>query len=184
MTSQDLIRLFSMIDVDYPNNPIARSEEEKRLFFARWLQRLGDYDTRSVYAAYELHLARSPKFAPGWQDIIRIIAEIKCGVMESTDEVWARVMKAIHLHGWWRTAESIAYMGERAWAAVQVVGWEALNLMTLEQKPFIFAQFRDAYNNQVRRETEQAMLPRSVSNLLSQIGNGGQAAIESGEERK
>jgi len=173
-----------MIDVDYPNNPIARSEEEKKLFATRWMQRLGDYDTNSVYAAYELHLARSPKFAPGWQDIVQIMSEIKCGLVESADEAWARAMKAIHLYGWYKTRESIAYMGERVWSAVQVIGWEALCLMTLEQKPFIFAQFRDAYNNQVRRERERAMLPQSVTEMLSQIGTGGQPTIESGEERK
>lgn len=183
MTSQDLIRLFNMIDVDYPNNPIARSPEEKKLFATRWMQRLGDYETMSVYAAYEMHLARSPKFAPGWQDIVRIISEISSGAVESADEAWAKVMKSMHLYGWWKTAESIAFIGERAWAAVQVVGWESLNTMTMEQKPFIFAQFRDAYNNRIRREAEQAMLPKSVANLISQFGNSTRP-IESGEARK
>ena len=180
MTREETKRVLASISAVYPPNLMPQVTDATVNIWSQLMADLSFLEVQTVVAAW----LSTNKYPPTIHDIRERIVKAKSPEMQSADEAWARAMKAIHLYGWYKTRESIAYMGERVWSAVQVIGWEALCLMTLEQKPFIFAQFRDAYNNQVKREMERAMLPQAVTEMLSQIGTGGRPAIESGEERK
>ena len=165
MRQDELVRVFQMIDIDYPNNPIAKDQEERKQFVARWLQRLGQYDAKQVYAAYETHVSRSPTFAPNWQHLAEIIVESSQN-MQSAHEAWGVVLQAVKSFGHTMPKEAERFCGPDIWRVVNQMTWGYFCEMETAKESTYFAQFRDAYNSTTRNEYERARLPQAVREAL------------------
>lgn len=179
MEQIDIIKLFRIIDIDYPSNQIAKDPDDRAIFVARWMQRLGSQDRNAVFAAYEIFTTRSPRFAPSWQDIVQIIGEMTTSGGISADEAWGKILEAVKRFGreGWRAKE---FLGPDIWTIVDRFKYQTYCDMD-EGDGRAFSQFRDAYNIYKKRAAEMAVLPAGVLKIIDQISSGmGQKQISGG----
>jgi hypothetical protein len=166
----EISKLFSMIDIDYPSNKIGRDESNQDLVMARWLQKLGGFDSRTVYSAYEAYVAKNARFAPGWQDLTQIIAENMTGSMMPAEEAWGKIQTAIRRFGYTEEDKARAWLGEQIWTVVSRFGWRYFCQMPIESEATYFAQFRNSYDMERRRAAEQIQLSPGVISHLKALG--------------
>lgn len=184
MEQSDLARLFKMIDIDYPNNTIAKDPSQSEMTMTRWLQKLGKYEARSVYAAYEVHVTRSPVFAPNWQNLEQILSEYQ-NTQIPPEEAWGLIQNAVHSYGHTEPREAEKELGKDLWRIVDRFGWSYFCMMPIDEESTYFAQFRNAYSEDCRKTKEQARISPSIAALLTgkivkQIGDG----LDDGHERE
>lgn len=172
MNQNEMIRLFSTIDIDYPSNQIAKDSRDRAIFAARWMQKLQSFDAKTVYAAYEVFVNRSPKFAPGWQDLVQIISESMSGSTVTPEEAWGRIKLAVRRHGWTEEDKALDFLGTDISEVVKRFGWDYFCQMPVSDESTYYSQFRNAYQTESKRKTETAVLPDKVKDLLPGIVKG------------
>lgn len=172
MNQNEMVKLFSMVDIDYPSNQIAKDPKDRTIFVARWMQKLESFDSKTVYAAYEVFVNRSPKFAPGWQDLIQIISESMCGTNVAPEEAWGKIKKAVRRYGWTEEDKALEYLGENIGEVVKRFGWDYFCQMPITDESTYYSQFRNAYQIESRRKVEVIMIPEKVKSILPGIGGG------------
>lgn len=160
MTQPELMKLFKMIDIDYPANKLGQDKELQDMTVARWLQKLGQYDAVRVYAAYEAHVKRSPTFAPNWQHLVAILDEYTTQ-SESAESAWGRLQQAVRKYGHTEKQQAALAIPD-IWPLVDRWGWDHWCQMAVEDAAVYYSQFRNAYEVDSKRTTERARLSPGV----------------------
>ena len=99
-------------------------------------------------------------FLPAVGAIRAIAAEVEHGMLPQAAQEWTAVRRAVSRFGYPRKAEGLASLSPLARAAADSVGWDTLCIG--ENMGVLASQFRVAYENLAKRETELRRLSVDV----------------------
>lgn len=93
------------------------------------------------------------------------------------EEAWGKIQEAALRYGHTQPKEAEMFLGSRIWTIVNRFGWQYFCMMPIDEESTYYAQFRNAYNDEQRKTTEQARLSPSVvailaGNIIKQMGSG------------
>ncbi len=112
-----------------------------------WYRMLKDLDDDAFERAIE-YVVKTSHYPPKVADIRS--AAIDSLPNETAEEAWNKVMDHLHsADGYWCPPELDDW---KAREALKAIGWESLQMMTVDQKPVIRAQFIKIYNSFSDRE--------------------------------
>ena len=105
------------------------------------------------------------------------IAEIRHGCADMTSKEtpdwaagWAEVLKAIGRYGYMQEEEALASMTDITRQTVERLGWK--NICWSDNAVADRANFRQVYEQLVKRETERRQLPEALKETIAQIQSG------------
>ena len=168
MTREETKIMLATIAAVYPPNLMPQMTEDSLSIWYRLLQDLNFKDVSTVITAWMV----SNKYPPTIHDIREKITHARMPEIDTSDAAWGKLMRAVRVHGWNQRNRAIKEMGERIWNIAKNFGWEYYCNMLIEDESIYFAQFRNAYEVQVKREKEHAQLPPAFAAALAKIGNG------------
>ncbi len=179
LAKTDVVGIFKLLSVLFPQSAKNFTGVDS---FARdaWYEMVKDLPKELVAEAIKSYAA-SHVFAPS-------IAEIRTEVLKAAnpelqigaDEAWGMVRKAISKYG---SSSRENYLKMTAEMPVQVMrcienlGWR--NICMSEEPDMVRAHFYRAYDAQINRESQSALVPESVKNRLQRLaGAENRAQIE------
>lgn len=154
-------RLLPLIDSDYIN---------------AWHDMLSDIDINLAAAAVKAWV-QTEKYPPAVSDIRE-----KCITKPTTDsalEAWGKINQAVRKFGYYNQADLLDSLGDTALRRIVdqfTVRHFCLRLEANEATDY--AQFRDAYNAEVKKESYRAQISAPVRAML----DGGKLGLEAGNE--
>ena len=137
-----------------------------------WFQLLQDLSYQQVQAATAAWLT-SNKYPPTIADLREtVLAKPVEASMDTAEEAWGKVQVAVRRYGWTEEERAKSALGDLIWKTVGSFGWRYWCQMPVEDESTYFAQFRNAYNVNRKREVEAAQIPAGIREKLSAIGGG------------
>lgn len=162
MNSNEIKKLLYLAIGSFPN----MQDKDMGPTTCLWNEMLKDIPLEVGQAAVKKVLSTT-KFFP-------TIAEIREAAIELTQpkpmtamEAWGDIIKAISNFGIYREQEALASMAPQVTKVVKYFGWERICLS--EEPDIIRAQFRMAWETQVKRDKEMSVLPMEVRDLITSI---------------
>ena len=141
-----------------------------------WFQLLQDLPYQQVQAATAAWLTGN-KYPPTIADLREtVLARPVEASMDTAEEAWGKVQVAVRRHGWTEEERAKAALGDLIWKTVGSFGWRYWCQMPVEDESTYFAQFRNAYNVNRKREIEKAQIPSVLLEKLPGIGGGDKPA--------
>lgn len=169
MTKADVIGIFKLLTVLFPQSA-KNFEGADELAINAWYELVKDLPKQLVVEAIKSYAA-SNRFAPS-------IAELRAEVLKAAspelmigpDEAWGMVRMAIRRYGYNRPQEALASLPGPVALCAERVGWREMCLS--EEPDVVRGQFRRAFETQMGREKQNALVPQSVREKLAQLSAG------------
>ena len=133
-----------------------------------WYHALQDLPYQAISIALGKWVA-TEKWPPSIAELRSMVAEVTRGKLPEWGEGWAEVSQAIRRYGWAREKDALASMSPVTRAAVQQMGW--MDICQSENPETIRAQFRQLYQINSQRETEDRQLPAAMKDTIAQLGS-------------
>lgn len=131
-----------------------------------WFKLLQDIDYKAASAATAAWLT-SNKYPPTISDIRELVIARKIDQeIGSAEEAWGKLQTAVRKHGWTEEGKAKDVLGELVWKTVGSFGWKYWCQMPIESEATYFAQFRNAYNVNRKREIDLAQIPDCIREKL------------------
>ena len=164
MNRQETQLIIKLITNSYPPN---LTNDITSQMVDTWFQMLKDLDYQKVQIAV-VSLVATGKYPPS-------IAEIRGSVTASQtrvtpDQAWGKIMRAVAQYGWSQPNEAQASLGTDIWALVDRFGWTHYCELDMSNESTHYAQFRDAYNMEQKRQRNLEQIPSAVLEKLKLIG--------------
>jgi hypothetical protein len=142
-----------------------------------WFAQLGDipYDVATI--ALNKWVV-TEKWSPSIAEFRRCTLDVLGGGAESWGSAWEKVLEAIRRYGSYEPAKALASLPPAAAEAARQIGWR--NLCMSENQAADRAHFQKVYEIAAERQTEKALLPKSLLELIAQKQIG---ALEKKEEQ-
>lgn len=173
MTRDEVKLMFAGLARYYPPNLMISIDSET---VNVWTDALGDLDGKTVLLTVKAW-AQINKYPPSIADIRERVARPALDAIETPEQAWTRVYKAIGKYG--RTEPDMARLelGEDLWAMVGR-DWSYYCLLLESDMPNEKARFIRAYTAQMGRRKEQAQIAPKVLAAL----DSGKLRLEAGDD--
>ncbi|MCD6550663.1 hypothetical protein [Thermotoga sp.] len=118
-----------------------------------WFKMLRDMADDDFERAVE-YIVKSFRYPPKVADIRSAVIDSQ--PRETAEEAWNRVIKHLHsAEGYWGPPKLDDW---KAHEALKAIGWESLQMMTVDQKPILRAQFLKIYKAYEERDRKAQIL--------------------------
>ena len=177
MTANDVVDLFRLICVLFPQS--ARNfQGADALARDAWHEMLRDAPAEVVGAAIKKHAA-THVFAPSIAEIREAVAAVQNPETQiGPDEAWGMVARAIGRYGYANKAGALASLPAPVARCAERFGWRELCLS--ETPDVVRGQFRKAYEAQIGRERQDAVIPEGLRQELGRLAAGMGLLLEEG----
>lgn len=101
--------------------------------------------------------------------IRRAAADLSRGNELSAPEAWGLAIRAIHKYGYYRETEALASLPPGVAQVIRWMGWQELCLS--ENADVIRGQFLRMFETQQKRESEQALLPPDLREVIGALAD-------------
>lgn len=155
MTREEFAKLAAAMKTYYPRDNVLPTKESMSL----WYDMLQDLGYQEASVALRTHVSLS-SFPPSVADIRKTAADNRNLNIQSMDEAWGDVLRAIRRYGYPREVEALESLQEPCRTIVRRIGWQ--NLCLSEKLEIERAFFRDSYNPTVARFRAESALPAGV----------------------
>jgi hypothetical protein len=177
ITKADVVDIFKLLATLFPQSAKNYAEAGE---FARdaWFEMVKDLPAPLVAAAIKSY-ASSHVFAPSIAEIRAEVLKASCPELSiGADEAWGMLHKAITKYGYNRPQDAFASLPAPVARCAERMGWRDLCLS--EEQDVIRGQFRKAYETQMNREKQDALVPLYVRERLAQLSGAGQVKTLNG----
>jgi len=140
---------------------------------ALWMKMLEDIPYEVAENALMKVMATN-RFFPTVAEIREAAALITTPELLTHAEAWSEVLKAVRKYGTYDYEKGMASLPDVVRQVVRMIGWREICLS--EQPDVIRGQFRMAYEQEVARIKERALLPENVKRFMLQ-SSGNQLQI-------
>ena len=179
MNKSETMKLLQIITVAYPATKMIVDD----LTIDIWYEMLSDMSYAIVMAATKRMLA-TQKFPPTIADIRESVAN---AVQDAKDEptageAWRLVRKAIGKFGSYQPTEARAWLGEKTWHAVEMIGGWQYICLSEDGVDIQSAQFERRYKVAREQEKNQVQIPAAVRESMQALTGGILKRLESNTE--
>ncbi len=159
LTKKELVTVIAMLKASYP-----KFEIETEIAFNTWYASLKDIDFNTLKLAVAKCITESP-YIPTIATLRKMAIDIKSPCAGITgDKAWSEVKEAIRRHGYYNEAKALESMSDRTRRVVKRFGYRYL--CTSENEMADRAHFIKAFDSEVAREREQALMAPSVRHAI------------------
>jgi hypothetical protein len=142
-----------------------------------WQKLLADINFTDVQTSLITWMS-TEKYPPTPADIRSIISTAEMGGTDQADEAWGKLKQAIRKFGHMDSEEAIQTLPELAQIIVKRFTWSYYCMMPIDEVSTYYAQFRNAYECEYRKQRERKQIPEELQKALQKIGQGNVKQIE------
>ncbi|ANY67298.1 hypothetical protein BBD42_13050 [Paenibacillus sp. BIHB 4019] len=160
MEREDIIRLVRILSANYRKWPEEGKEDDT---VTLWEMMLDDLPLNVAQQAVKYHLSKSV-FPPTVADIREAAAKVSSPRALDWIEAWEKISTAIRKFGYYREKEGMESLPDEVSRMAKQFTWRELCLN--ENIDTLRAQFRMAWETQLKRNHEQNILPVGLMDAL------------------
>jgi len=175
MNKQETQKILGLIIISYPDR---FTEQPSALQINVWNELLSDLSFADVSTAVKKWIM-TERFPPVIADIRKIVADANMPGTDQADEAWGKLKQAIRKFGHMDSEEAIQTLPELAQIIVKRFTWSYYCMMPIDEVSTYYAQFRNAYECEYRKQRERKQIPEDLQKALQKIGQGNVKQIES-----
>lgn len=164
---KSLISTWTILASEYAEQLKGVDKETIKVRFGVFRQILSDIPPEIVMAAARQHISTNQYF-PHVSEIRRIALELMAPRLESAEDAWISVVRAVREHG---SYEYPCFENERTAHVVRVMGWDCICSSSEEWNRNNFIRIYTEFSE--REKTERLLLPESkeiIKRLTAGIG--------------
>ena len=132
-----------------------------------WYQALQDLPGPVLSAALNKWVT-TEKWPPTVAELRALSAEVTEGKLPDWGDAWEEVKHAVRYFGYMREKEALDSLSPLARATARRLTWN--EICCNENPDTLRAQFRQIFESQAKRETEDRQLPPALKETIAQIG--------------
>lgn len=179
MTRENVKELLAMMTSVYNKNLMP---EVNSFTVTAWYGLLGDLDFKMTRTALIKWLSLE-RYPPTPSDLRGILVDSQTKDKLTAEQAWRIVLEAISKYGSYSEVEALLSLPDEVREIVKSFGWRHYCQMQSSDIPTYFAQFRNAYNAECKKQKERAQIPESVKKILIGMYNQNQITGKTEEER-
>jgi hypothetical protein len=172
MNKKDAVGIMAILQTAYPSYYAKQSGQERMEAANLWAELFADDPAPVVAAAIKAIIVSSPNpFPPSIGEIKNKMHDLSTPAVLSETEAWALVSKAVR-NGIYGYQDEFDKLPPSVQAAVgrpeQLKEWAVMDEDTVQS--VVASNFMRGYKTVQKRERETALIPESVRELLSDVG--------------
>ena len=179
MTREDTKKLLVMIVTSYSKHLMVEVNEYT---INLWHAMLKDVDAKAAGLIIQKWIM-TEKYPPSIADIRQSLAELATKSMDAS-EGWREVMDAVKKYGSYQEDEALESLSPAVRAVVERFSFQHFCMMPMDEISTYFAQFRNSFVAEQKREKVRKQLPETLVKNLDLLAEQYQStkSLGSGEE--
>jgi hypothetical protein len=163
MTREETKNILAYISTVYPERMIG---EVSKLKVDIWADLMKDMDYAEIKKALKRWVS-TEKYPPTISELRSSVASEKMGDADSPEEAWGEIQKAVQKFGYIDKEGALASLNPVCRRIVERFGWQYFCQMPIDEISTYYAQFRNAYTAEWKKEKERIQIPIEVQKLTS-----------------
>lgn len=165
MTKNDIKMLLAMLGTVYSKNLLPTPDA---LTINTWEALLGDMDFDKIKAA-AIKWASTEKYPPTIADLRSLATESQYGTPKPAQQAWGLLQYAVLKFGYPGEEEALSLLDPETRNIVTQFGWKYFCQMPIENESTYYAQFRNAYDSECKREKSRRQVPEFIQKQIDNM---------------